>query len=91
MVVEPVVHIAGLLGILEVPVGDSQGHILEAHVPNEAQVGPNGNEIAEEDGVVVDSNAIIEPLTMVVETVNALIADVTVAAVLGSENLTCGT
>lgn len=66
-------------------------NIGNANKVNKKQVRPNGGEEHEEHVVVANTHTVVQPLAVVIKSVNAFVADVAVSRLHGSQDLTCWT
>lgn len=68
-----------------------QINVVEADKVDEYKVNPNGNQEGVEERMVADSDAVVKPLAVVIEAIDALVAYVAVSRLLGPQNFTSWT
>jgi hypothetical protein len=88
-VLEEVVEYMVLLGLLHHLISYRQLNIGEANIVYEDKVSPHGQQKHVENGMVSNSDAGVDPLAMVIKSIDALVADIAVSWILRSQNLTC--
>lgn len=75
-------------GLIEELLSYHEGQIREAHDDNASHVNGLEDDEQEEVGVVPHADAVVDPLTVMVEPLDALVTDVAVPGVSGADDFT---